>query len=127
MTTANIDEYRHRPGAAPRAPEARVQEMKGAIQEAVRADALTGDPNWDFFLRYIEAHIKAAQRQATIKRDEAAALVLVDEGRAKVAATTVLALEARATALAEVIALPKWIKENGERAKKAVAELEASL
>jgi hypothetical protein len=96
-------------------------------QEVVRATALTGDPTWDWFLRYIEAHIKACERQIEAKRNQAASLVLVDEAKAKAAAVIVTALESRAETLRELIVLPKWIMENGERASKLVSELEASV
>src|SRR3972149_2817079 len=48
--------------------------------------ALTGSADWDLYLRYVEAHIKAAERMVELKRDQAAALVLLDEDKAKAAA-----------------------------------------
>ena len=122
--TASLDEYR---GRARQAPPERLPEFKTAVQESVRAAALTGHPAWDWYLRHIEANIKATEREMERKRDQAAALVLVDEAAAKQAAVLVAALASRAETLREFILLPKWILENGEAAAKLVAELEASV
>lgn len=123
--TTSLDEFRTR--ARPTQAQARLPELKTAVQEAVRAAALTGDQNWDFYLRYVEANIKATERQIIVKRDQAASLVLVDEPAAKQAAILAATLTVRAETLRELILLPKWILENGEAAKKLVAELEASV
>ena len=122
----SIDEFRTRVRALP-AAQNRLNDLRGMAQEAPRMAALTGDPNWDFFARYIEAQIKAAERLIETKRQQAAALVLLDEPKAKAAAVMVTALEARRDTLTELILLPRWILENGEAAKKLVAELEASV
>ena len=89
--------------------------------------ALTGSAEWDYYLRWVEANIKATERLIETKTAQAAALVLVDETKAKEAAVMVAALTARAETLREVILLPKWIKEQGEAAAKVVAELESSV
>ena len=89
--------------------------------------ALTGSAEWDFYLRYIEANIKATERMIEQRRDQAASLVLVDEAKAKQAAVLVAAMSARAEALRELILIPKWIIENGTEAAKAIAEMEASV
>jgi len=124
--STSLDEFRTRVRGTPQGQE-RLAELRGMAQEVPRMAALTGDPNWDYFVRFIEAHIKACERQIAVKREQASALVLIDEAKAKAAAVIVMALESRAETLREIILLPKWIRENGERASKAVAELEASL
>ena len=124
--SASLDEYRARVRATPQG-QARIADLKGMAQEVPRMAAITGSIEWDHFLRYIEAHIKACERQIEEKRMQAASLVLVDEPKAKAAAVIVTALESRAETLRELIMLPKWIMENGERAAKLVSELEASL
>ena len=120
--TVSLDEFRTR--ARPVSKE-RLPEFKAAVQESVRAAALTGHPAWDWFLRHVEANIKATERVIEAKRNQAAALVLLDEPKAKAAAVMVTALEARRETLLELILLPKWIIENGDAASKLVAELEA--
>ena len=122
--TTSIDEFRTRPRPI---PTSRLPEMKAAVQESVRAAALTGHPAWDWYLRHLEAQIKAADRMIEQKRTQAASLVLIDESKAKVAAVQATVLEARRETLLEVLVLPKWIIENGEAAAKVVAEMEASL
>ena len=122
--TTSIDEFRarQRPPVRDRLPE-----FKTAVQESVRAAALTGHPAWDFYLRHIEANIKATERMIEVKRNQAAALVLVDEPAAKAAAVVAATLAVKLETLTELILLPKWIIENGEAAAKLVAELEASV
>ena len=122
--TTSLDEFRTR--IRPVSKE-RLPEFKAAVQESVRAAALTGHPAWDWFLRHVEANIKATERVIEAKRNQAAALVLLDEPKAKAAAVMVTALEARRDTLLELILLPKWIIENGDAASKLVAELEASV
>ncbi len=121
--TASLDEFRHRA----RLPAARVNDLRGMAQEVPRMAALTGSAEWDLYLRHIEAYIKATERMIEQKRDQAAALVLVDESKAKQAAVLVAALSARVETLRELILLPKWIIENGTQAAKLVEELEASV
>ena len=122
--STSLDDYRNR--ARP-ASQDRLSEFKAAVQESVRATALTGHPAWDWFLRHVEANIKATERLIETKRQQAAALVLLDEPKAKAAAVMVTALEARRDTLTELIVLPRWIIENGEAAAKLVAQLEASV
>ncbi len=122
--TTSLDDFRsrQRPQAPSRAPD-----LKAAVQESVRAAALTGHPAWDWYLRYVEANIKATERMIELKRNQAAALILVDEPSAKAAAVIAASLAVKLETLNELILLPKWILENGEAAKKLVAELEASV
>ena len=123
--TASLDEYRTRARPAPRAD--RLNDLRGLAQEAPRMAALTGSAEWNFYLRYVEANIKATERMIEQRRDQAAALVLVDEAKAKQAAVLVAALSSRAETLRELILIPKWIIENGAEAAKVVAEMEASV
>ena len=122
--TTSLDDFRTRarPAKADRLPE-----LKVAVQEQVRAAALTGHPAWDWYLRHVEANIKATERMIEQKRNQAASLVLVDEPAAKAAAVVAATLAVKLETLSELILLPKWIIENGEAAKKLVAELEASV
>ena len=118
--TASLDEYRTRLRATPQA-QGRINELKGLAQEAPRMAALTGSETWDYYLRIIEAQIKAAEREGQIKRAQAATLVLTDEAKAKAAAVAVAMLEARAQTLREVLLLPRWLKEQGAKAAKLIA------
>lgn len=121
---ASLDDYRNR--QRPVSKE-RLPEFKTAVQESVRAAALTGHPAWDWYLRMIEANIKATERLILQKRDQAASLVLVDEVKAKAAAVQAATLAVKLETLTELIMLPRWIMDNGEKAAALVAELEASV
>lgn len=121
----SLDEFRARVRATPQG-QGRIAELKGMAQEAPRMAALTGSAEWDWYLRYVEANIKMCERQIEVKRNQASSLVLVDEPAAKAAAVIATALESRAETLRELILLPKWIMENGEKAAKLVSELEVS-
>ena len=105
----------------------KIADLKSIAQELPRADALTGDANWDYFLRYLEAGIKVADAHAQQKRQQAARLVLTDEHAAKVAALEVTKLEERSKTLREIITLPKWIKENAEAAMNTIAAMEKQV
>ena len=122
--SVSLDEYRKRLRSSPQG-EARIHELRGMAQEAPRAAALTGSAEWDWYLRYVEASIKMAERLVEGKRVQAASLVLVDEAKAKAAAVQVTALEARRDTLLELISLPKFIIENGKQAADIIAKLEA--
>jgi hypothetical protein len=122
----SIDEFRSGLRATPQG-QSRIAELKGIAQESPRMAALTGSESWDHFLRYIEAQIKMAEAEIDAKRMQAANLVLVDEAKAKAAAVQVTVLESRAATLREVILLPKWLIEQGARAGKLVAALEAEV
>lgn len=122
--TASLDEYRTRLRATPQA-QGRINELKGLAQEAPRMAALTGSETWDYYLRIIEAQIKAAEREIVVKREQVSALILVDEAKAKAAALVVTIFESRAQTLREVIMLPKWLIEQGAKARETVEAIEA--
>ena len=119
----NIDEFRARAGQNTLADH-RVNQLRGLAQEAPRMAALTGRPEWDFFLRYIEAQIKIAETGAIERRTQAARLLLLDEDKAKIAAVAAHVYETRAETLREVIMLPKWVIDQGDKAAEAIAALE---
>ena len=120
----SLDEYRASLRATPQG-QSRLHELKGMAQEAPRMAALTGSESWDHFSRYIEAQVKLAEAEIESSKATAAALVLVDEPKAKLAALKVMVLESRAQTLREVLLLPKFLIEQGARAGKLVAALEA--
>ena len=120
----SLDEFRNRPRGAQMA-DTHLRELRGMAQEAPRMAALTGSADWDLYLRYVEAQIKAAERMAEAKKNQAAALVLEDEAKAKAAAVLATVHQTRAETLKELIVIPRWIIENGAQAAKKVAELES--
>ena len=116
----SIDDFRARLALVPTQQE-RANELRALAQEPVRMEALTGSPEWEHFQTYIEAQIKAAEREGATKRAQAATLVLTDEAKAKAAAVVVAMLETRAQTLREVLLLPRWLKEQGTKAAKLIA------
>ena len=122
--SVSLDDFRNRVRATPQA-QGRINELKGLAQEAPRMAALTGSAEWDYFLRFVEAQIKLAEREAEVKRGQAATLILVDEDKAKAAALAYTILQSRAETLREVILLPKWLIEQGGKAADLVAAIEA--
>ena len=124
--TVSLDEFRTRPQRAREIAD-RLPDLRGLAQEAPRMAALTGSADWDLYLRYVEAHIKAAERMAEAKKNQAAALVLTDDAAARAAAVLAVSHQMRAETLRELIVIPRWIIENGTKAQEKVAELEASV
>ena len=123
----SLDEFRNRPQRAKVLSDDRMNELRGMAQEVPRMAALTGSAEWDLYLRYVEAHIKAAERMAEAKKNQAAALVLTEADNARAAAVVAMTYQTRAETLKELIVIPKWIIESGAEAAKRVAELEASV
>ena len=121
--TASIDDFRSRSRPAVLA-EDRINQLRGIAQEAPRAAALTGRPEWDYFLRYIEAQIKIAEAGVIERHAQAARLLLLDAEKARIAAVAAHVFETRAETLREVILLPKWLIEQGAKAAEVVASLE---
>ena len=79
--TISLDEFRRR---APQDRSAdRLTQVRHLEQEAVRAQALTGIESWDWFLRYVEAQIKAAEGLSEHHKGKAAEMVLIDEAKAR--------------------------------------------
>lgn len=87
-------------------------------REALRAEAVTGDENWDHFLSYIEAAIKAAETQLQHEDAKLRSPYLVNDEAIRVLKAQITALTTRVATLREVIMLPKYLKEHGERARE---------
>ena len=119
----SLDEFRSRIKNSPEGKE-RISDLRGLVQSAVRSEALTGNESWDVFNRYIEAQIKLAEGEITVRRAQAATLVLTEPEKARAAAVAVVIFETRAETLKEVIMLPKYLIENGAKAKEILASLE---
>ena len=86
-------------------------------QAQVRMENLTGDPDWDLFLSYIEAGIQRTEREAVAHLDQLRnpATVNVDEiMQLKLASH---GCQERINAWRSVLELPKDIRSSGEQAK----------
>jgi hypothetical protein len=116
-----LDEYRDRRPLPKREPNPR--QAEAILREAARMDVLTGDPDWDYFLAYLEAAVKAAQRVLDSEVAKLRSPLLVDDLAIRALKASITRIEARIGAFNEVIELPKLIKERGALVKPQIAEM----
>jgi len=117
-----LDEYRQQR----KAPRDRSPELHALAREAVRAEAVTNDADWNHFLSYLEA---AISRTTSLRDQEDKRLrdpLLVEDLEIRRCKVRIAELETRIATLKEVILLPKFIKEQGNLARQQIAELKAS-
>lgn len=119
----SIDEYKRQLRNSEPGRE-RVQQLRADIYEAVRASAVTGDANWDHFLARLEGRIKAYESNLAAVQAVLCHPDTVNVDTIMAAKIKIVALEASAQALREIIDLPKLIIERGGKAKDALCGLE---
>jgi hypothetical protein len=121
----SLDEHRqaHPKLTAAQNPEKR-RELFAIAQEVVRLDALTGDPAWDYFLRYLAASAKAATRHRDNEFAKLRDPMLVNDDEIAKCKVKVAMVDERLRVLEELLLLPKMLKENGEKARAIIAEME---
>lgn len=123
--TRTIDEYLKE--VAKHKPPARVRshtDVRPVAQDVVRMDALTGDESWDYFLRYIEAGLRAANAHSEFLKAKLCDPYLAPGEEMQTRRVAMSAVMARIEVLTEILMLPKRIRENGELAAKLIAEME---
>lgn len=120
----SLDDFRKR-NERPR-PD-RIPQAQGIVREAARMSVLTNDENWDFWLSYLEAHLQATKRNAehfnAKLRDP---FVVNPDEIAKIRAALNMA-DTRATVLQEIMDFPKLLLQEGEKAKKLLAEMQRDV
>lgn len=122
--TISIDEFRKRPKTASAERLARTaQALEGITREAVRMEALTGNPEWDHFLSYLEAAHKAALRHREVEFAKLRDPMLVDPQEIQRCKIKVAIIDTRIEAIDEIMALPKFIQDHGEKARELIAEM----
>ncbi len=98
-------------------------QLEMLAQAAVKAELLTGDPNWDRFLSYLQAAAEATEAQ----RDGFAAIIAdpatVNHERIMGAKIGLAECKGRLEAWNAVIALPKDLVEMGAQAKTLLERL----
>lgn len=119
----SFDEYRSR-GRDPERQREHIQQLRAVIHEAVRTSAVTGHPDWDHFLARLEGRIKAYETETA-----AVQAVLCHPGTVNVdkimeAKIKIVALEASAQALREVIELPRLLIAHGAEASDMLRSVE---
>lgn len=118
----SIDEFR---SALPKRAPPSHDHLHGLARQPVRMEALTNDESWDFFLSFIEGFI---QRTTEIRDDTITKLrdpKLVNDDLVRGLRAEIAALDTRIAVLEEVIALPKYLREQGEKARDELAKLQA--
>lgn len=116
-----IDEYR---ANHPRIVRERTPELRMIAHEAVRLEAVTGDEDWDHFLAYLEAALRATTRQREAAQTALLDPRMVNNDAIHACKLSIAALEARIGTLKEIITLPKFLKEQAGLARGQIAELE---
>lgn len=114
-----IDDFKRRP----RPIRDLASDLRIIAQQAVRHEAVTGDPNWDFFLAYLEHALQAAESQRDQEDKRLRNPALVNDEAIRTCKVALAQLEARIGTLKEVMMLPKFLKEQGNLAKQQITEL----
>ena len=93
-------------------------------QAQIKAEHVTGDPNWDTFLSYIQAAVDNHEAEIEELKSvlESPHMVAPDDiMRLKIA---IISCRSRLSAWDAVIALPRDIKEHGEKARTILDRLD---
>ena len=118
-----LDEFRKLPRATTR--ESAIAKVHLVAQQALRQDAVTGDPNWDYFLAYIEAAIAVNERARAGEDIKLRDPSLVNDEKIRVLRVNIVRIDERIATFKEVLSLPKFLKSQGEVARKQIAEFSA--
>jgi len=120
----SLDEYRKLKPSLQRVPK---HDPRPIAQELVRLSAVTNDPSWDYYNRYIEAAISqsVSDREHLVLKMRNPMLVSTDEILSLKAQIT--SVDSRISTLEEVLMLPKILKENGEQAKKIISDIDSAV
>ena len=116
----NIDEYRHLAPVQPRGAD-RMPELRAISQDAVRMEALTGNESFDWFLRYLEAAIKAETRNGEQFVEKMRAPFTPDDKMHELK-TAVLLSDCRKATLLDLMMLPKFIVQQAEKARAQIRD-----
>ncbi len=98
--------------------------LQSLSQAQIKAEHVTGDPDWDTFLSYIQSAVENHEAEiAELKTMlESPHMVAPDDiMRLKIA---IISCRARLSAWDAVISLPRDIKEHGEKARSLLDRME---
>lgn len=98
--------------------------METALQQAVKADLLTGDEHWDTFLSYIQSAIDQAEEMVISYRSSLESPAMVDPNEVMTTRIALIAANNRIAAWNAVMELPKSLKEQGEMAEDWLSKLD---
>ena len=95
------------------------------IQQAqVRMENLTGDPDWDLFLSYIEAAIQRTEKEAVAHLDQLGSPMTVNVDEIMQLKMALHGCKGRISAWRAILDLPKDIKASGEQAKDLLERID---
>lgn len=92
-------------------------------QAAVRAELLTGDPQWDTYMSFLQDTVNKTQAIRSRYEEILSDPNVVDDGEMRRAKIGVIECTSAINALEAAISLPKMLKDTGEIAKDMIAEL----
>jgi hypothetical protein len=114
-----LSEFRDaRPLPAKRSPDLQV-----IAQEAVRLEALSGDPAWDHYNAYLQAALTAAEGRRDQELSKLRDPMMVNDEAIRVTKVRLAEIEMRVGTLKEILYLPKFIKQHGAAAALQIAEM----
>lgn len=116
-----IDEFHSRPKVV--RPDLGAS-LRAIAQQAARQEAVTGDPDWDYFLAYIENALQTAERERATDEVRLHDPNLVSDDKVRALRMSLIRLDVRIGTLKEVLLLPKYLKKQGDMAKESLANLE---
>lgn len=88
-------------------------------------ELLTGDENWDAYLRHVQSLIEQTDKVLNASKEKYFSdLALSDEERRKVF-ITILLLQERMNAMNLLIQIPKQIMESGKQALNELSKIES--
>lgn len=121
----NIDEFRKRAEAKNAAiKQDRLPELKAIQRESARMEVLTNSEEWNLFLSYMQAALKASERHAAMMNQRLRDPMMVNGDEiAKLKAAITMA-DARSVCIAEIMELPKMLMEHREKAELLIADME---
>ncbi len=113
----NLDEFRARTAANQQTQASQYRpQLKMLAQAEVSAKMLTGDPQWDRFLSYLQAALEHTQGQADAAAETIANPSVVNNDQIMAAKAIITECNARVDAWNAVISLPKDLIEMGDQA-----------
>lgn len=94
-----------------------------AEQASVKAEHLTGDPNWDFFLSFAQAEIEFAEGQIEVFLGKLGDGVTVSHDELMVLKIAKRECEGRIAAWRRMMTLPKSLMAGGEQARSLLERI----
>lgn len=122
MTARTIDEF-HRSAPPRKNTDDEIRHLHALRQAEVSADKLTGDPDWDVYLSYLQHAVDSTQEQKRALERRLHSPDLVEHVEILKTKMALAECTARIDAWNAAISLPVDIKKNGNKAKDLIARM----